>query len=98
MDSRSKFSTFFITPSRKTIGAVVLKFLTVICQCLKVCPFDAFVNRSSTANFMITKTSRRNFYEIFKRGAYINMVEIGRFISIYGGMTHLSHWFRPGDP
>ena len=60
-DSRSKCFTFFVTPIWKTVGAIVLKFLSASCQCLKVCLFDLFVNRSSIADFMITKTSRCDF-------------------------------------
>ena len=30
-DSRSKILTIFVTPSGKTVGAIVLKFLSAIC-------------------------------------------------------------------
>ena len=33
--------------SGRTVGAMALKFLSAICQCLKVCLFNLFVNHSS---------------------------------------------------
>ena len=50
-DSRSKFLTFLVTPSRKTVGAIVLKFLSAICQCLKVCLFDLFCKSEQHRRF-----------------------------------------------
>ena len=61
-------------PTGKAIGAIVLKFLSGTNLTLKVDRFNGFVNRISKADFMITKTSRCK--KFFKRGAYINMVEI----------------------
>ena len=55
------FNQFVDTPTGKTVGAIVLKFLSGTNLTLKVDRFDGFVNRSSIADFMITKTSRCNF-------------------------------------
>ena len=55
------FNQFVDTPTAKTVGAIVLKFLSATNLTLKVDRFDGFVNRSSIADFMITKTSRCNF-------------------------------------
>ena len=44
-------------PTGRTIGAIVLKFLSGTNLTLKVDRFDGFVNWSSIAGFMITKTS-----------------------------------------
>ena len=48
-------------PTGKTVGAIVLKFLSATNLTLKVDHFDGFVNRNSIADFMITKTSKYNF-------------------------------------
>ena len=48
-------------PTGKTVGAIVLKFLSGTNLTLKVDRFDRFVNRSSIADFMIMKISRCNF-------------------------------------
>ena len=48
-------------PTRKTVNANPLKFLSGTYLTLEVDHFDGFVNRSSTIDFMITKTSRCNF-------------------------------------
>ena len=56
-----KFNQFVDTPTGKTVGAIVLKFLSGTNLALKVDHFDGFVNQSSIADFMITKTSRCNF-------------------------------------
>ena len=55
------FNQFVDTPTGKMFGAIVLKFLSGTNLTLKVDHFDGFVNRSSIADFMITKTSRCNF-------------------------------------
>ena len=68
-ESRSNFlKQFVVTP---TVHAIILKFLSGTNLTLKVDRFDGFVNLSSTADFLITKTSRCNFYKIFwKRRLY----------------------------
>ena len=50
------FNQFVDTPTRKTVGAIVLKFLSGTNLTLKVGCFDGFVNWSSITDFMITKT------------------------------------------
>ena len=50
-DSRLKF---VVTPTGKTVCAIVLKFLS---GTLKVDRFEGFVNQSNITNFMINKTS-----------------------------------------
>ena len=52
------FNQFVDTPTGKTVGAIVLKFLSGTNLTLKVDLFDGFVNWSSIADFM---TSRCNF-------------------------------------
>ena len=54
-NSRSKFLTFFVTPSGKTVGAIVLKLLSAICQCLKVCLFDLFCKSEQHRRFYDNK-------------------------------------------
>ena len=56
-----KFNQFVDTPTGKTVDAIILKFLSGTNLTLKVDRFDGFVNWSSIADFMITKTSRCNF-------------------------------------
>ena len=56
-----KFNQFVDTPTGKTVGAIVLKFLSGTNVTLKVDLFDGFVNRNSIADFMITKRSRCDF-------------------------------------
>ena len=53
-ESRSNF----VIPIRKTVDVIVLKLLSGTNLTFKVDRFDAFVNRSSIADFMIMKTSR----------------------------------------
>ena len=55
------FNQFVDTPTGKTVGAIILKFLSGTNLTLKVDCFDGLVNRSNIADFMITKTSRCNF-------------------------------------
>ena len=81
------FNQFVDTPTRKTVGAIVLKFLWGTNLTLKVDRFDGFVNRSSTADLWSRKQVGVIFTIFLKRGAYILMVEINHFISIYGGTT-----------
>ena len=52
------FNQFVDAPTGKTVGGIVLKFLSATNLTLKVDHFDGFVNWSSIADFMITKTSR----------------------------------------
>ena len=59
------FNQFVDTPTRKTVGAIILKFLSGTNLTLKVNHFGGFVNRSSIANFTINKTSGCNFDENF---------------------------------
>ena len=55
------FNQFVDMLTGKSVGAIVLKFLSDTNLTLKVDRFDGFVNRSSITDFMITKTSRCNF-------------------------------------
>ena len=55
------FNQFVDTPTGKTVGAFIMKFLSGTNLTLKVDRFDGFVTQSSIADFMITKTSRCNF-------------------------------------
>ena len=55
------YNQFVDTPTRKTVGAIVLKFLSGTNLTLKVDFFDGFANWISKADFMITKTSRCDF-------------------------------------
>ena len=52
-------------PTRKSVGAIVLKFLSGTNLTLKVDCIEGFVNRSSIADFMITKQVGVIFDEIF---------------------------------
>ena len=54
----------------KTVGTIVLKFLSGTNLTLKVDRFDGFVNWSSIADFMITKTSRCTMVVLRNGGAY----------------------------
>ena len=64
-----KYNQFVDTPTRKTLGSVILKFLLVTNLTLKVDCFDGFVNRSSIADFMTMKTNRCSFDEFLTRRA-----------------------------
>ena len=59
------FNQFVDTPTGKIVGAIVLKILSATNLTLKVDCFNGFVNRSSIADFMITKTVAVIFDEIF---------------------------------
>ena len=57
----------------KTVWAIILKFLSGTNLTLKVNDFDGFVNQSSTAHFMITKTSIGVIYTNFFKKALISI-------------------------
>ena len=48
-------------PTGKTVGAIILKFLSGIHILLKVYCFEGLVNQSNITDFMVSKTSRYNF-------------------------------------
>ena len=56
-DNRSKFSKILVMPTSKTVSAIVPKFLSAICQPLKVDHFEGFINQSIITHLMIHKTS-----------------------------------------
>ena len=72
-DSREKFNQFVDMPTGKTVGAIVLKFLSATNLTLKVDHFDGFVSRSRIADFMIMKTSRCNFLRNFLKEVLISI-------------------------
>ena len=65
-DSRSIFYRFVVTPTGKTVSAIVLKFLSGIRILLKVDQYEGFVNQSNVTDFIVSKTSRCNFSQNFK--------------------------------
>ena len=56
-DSQSNFFTFFVTPSGRTAGAIILKFLSDV---LKVCLFDSFVNHMINTFYPIENNAITN--------------------------------------
>ena len=56
------FKQLFVTPTRKTVRAVVLKLLPVIDSSLKVDHFELLMNLSNIVRFMINERTRCEIY------------------------------------